>query len=87
MTEFGIHYRAGLISPEMDAKIGQVDAEYRSQALTAAAILRIHKETGQGDPTTTILLVKEQVSNLITLLATFQNTTLHTANLAKATKL
>jgi len=87
MTELGIYYRAGLISPELDAQIGRVDAAYREQALAAATLLRISKETGSGDPTLIIAPVKEQISNLIMILAKFQSTELHTANLAKATKL
>jgi len=87
MTELGIYYRAGLISPELDAQIGRVDTAYREQALAAATLLRISKETGSGNPALILLPVKEQITNLLSILAKFQPVEIHTANLAKATKL
>lgn len=87
MNELGRQYRAGKISPEVDRKIAQADKAYRDTTAVAQSVLETYKTSGNGDPVASITAVKNTVTVLIDILATYTDASTQYRNLSTATKL
>lgn len=87
MNELGKMYRAGKVSPDTDKKIADADKAYLAAAETAQRSLEVYKATGQGDPKVILTSVKNVVTSLIDILASYQNAAVQYNQLQKASKL
>lgn len=89
MNELGAERRAGRINDEDWQKIVEIDDRYRFAANTAADVLTVYQQTGQGDTTAAIRAVKDVVTILIDTLAKYQVVFAanQKAQLSKSTKL
>ena len=87
MNELGKQYRLGKIDAGMDAKIKSADNAYRNAAAVAQITLEAYKINGQGDVTQTLVAVRNAVSALVDILATYTNASAEYKQLSKATKL
>lgn len=87
LNELGRQYRAGAFGKDVYDKIDKADAKYREAALVAQRALEVYKSTGQGDPKLILASVKDTVTSLVDILATYVNASAQYKQLSKATKL